>query len=264
MSLIAWYPLNGDLSDRLGGGALTCANPQYGNGKIHKSLHLAGCDLSGLNPFIGLDNWSLSLWLCDNGSNNWCDFVCFSDNLARLKVHEGGSKWTWYNNNTASGGVFPSGTLLLTGLSTQVWKHIIITKQENIAILYVDGVKITTTTSANNFTEASAKIHFNSRANAAYGNINIEDIRYFNHALEPREIKELSKGLLLHYSFNDLTINPNIFNVEQYLSDSTKNRCTVAKYGNNGFSMVSNGSDPYVGTSTNSGGSVGANCIFLI
>jgi hypothetical protein len=41
-------------------------------------------------------------------------------------------------------------------------------------------------------------------ANGYFGfNGSIQDVRIYNHTLTPQEIKEISRGLVLHYPLND-------------------------------------------------------------
>lgn len=85
------------------------------------------------------------------------------------------------------------------------------------------------------------------------------DIRIYDHALSVKEVRDLSKALVMHYDFEDASINANLYNTTSSISSNSKNRCSVVAYGVNGFTMTSAGSDPYLGTSTTSGGSVGSN-----
>ena len=203
MSLIHWWPLTGNLNDIVGGKPFTCGSATYDAGKLGNGIKLTSADLNVANPFIGLDNWSLTFWMCDNGGSAWSDFVCFSDNLNRLEIHSTSNNWYWYSNSTTSGAFLPSGTSIKTDRVVGIWHHIAMVKSGANAHLYIDGTLEKSGTTATNFTSASAKLHFNSRANTSYGKTSYNDIRAFNHALSKAEIKELVRAKVLHYTFDD-------------------------------------------------------------
>lgn len=204
MSLIHWWPLIGDLTDRCGGGAMQCSVASFVDGKIGKCIKITGGDVQVPNPFIGMENWSIAFWFRDDGSGDWKDFICWSDNKTRLEIYKTGGQWIWYCDSTTSGSLFPSGTVINTTIQTNVWYHITIVKKGTKAYLYINGNidNPITSTSAVTFTGASTTLHFNSRANTSYGAMSLNDVRCYNHALSKKEVKELSKALVLHYDFN--------------------------------------------------------------
>ena len=69
MSLIHWWPLNGDKTDKISNLELTSSSSVFVNGKLSKALQLNAVIAKAVNPFIGLDDWSISFWVRDDGSN---------------------------------------------------------------------------------------------------------------------------------------------------------------------------------------------------
>jgi len=76
-----------------------------------------------------------------------------------------------------------------------------------MAKLYVNGIESYSKSATGSF---SASNHFaiGARTNGTAGNTfayaianggKLNDIRLYDHALSPREVKEISKGLVLHY-----------------------------------------------------------------
>ena len=204
MSLIHWWPLTTDLKDKCGGSDMQCSVASFVTGKVGNCIQIAGGDVQVPNPFIGMENWSIAFWFRDDGSSDWKDFICWSDNKARLEIYKTGGQWIWYSNSTTSGSLFPSGTTINSAIQTNVWYHIIIVKEDTKAYLYMNGNvdSPTTSTSAVTFTSASTTLHFNSRADTSYGAMSLNDVRCYDHALSKKEVQELSRGLVCHYKLN--------------------------------------------------------------
>lgn len=73
------------------------------------------------------------------------------------------------------------------------WHHIVYSVNDKSAIIYIDGKFVKNLTLA-----------YNQQLNYEYiqlnGNISyINDFRIYDHCLSPKEVKEISKGLILHY-----------------------------------------------------------------
>lgn len=153
------------------------------------------------------------------------------------------------------------------------WCHIGYTFNNGVLSFYINGVQqkvVFNNTNTNQyeytnvhlkymrFGKATINVFGWSTVFSNYGlKGNLCDARVYDHALSKKEVQELSRALVLHYTFEEPGLTPNIFDTSIFLKD-TANRCTVAPYGNNGFTMTSTGSDPYIGTSAQNGGGVGS------
>lgn len=210
MSLIHWWPLIGDKLDKITGLELDSTSSTFVSGKIGKALQLNSTIAKTTNPFIGLNDWSISFWVMDNGSSAWSDFICFSKNLVRIEL-DNASNWRWYVGEAGTGITYPttgdlfvSGTIINSGVTANTWYHVAIAKSGVNAQLYINGTLKTSTTSAINFTAESAMMYFNSRATETTSSkMSLNDVRCYDHALSYAEVKELSKALVMHYTFND-------------------------------------------------------------
>lgn len=99
-----------------------------------------------------------------------------------------------------------------------VWTHIGFTLYDRIIKLYKDGLEVYSDTLGSRYPEiddffgvfggALMTASSNSRdVNTSYifkGKLN--DVRAFSHACSAKEVKEMAKGLVLHYKFDDETI----------------------------------------------------------
>ena len=94
MGLIHWWPLQGDLNDHAGNIPLSSgtATGNYSfpdTGKFGKCIALVNQNLNVANPFIDLDNWSLSFWFKNDGVYQWGDPICWSTNYSRSEMTTG-------------------------------------------------------------------------------------------------------------------------------------------------------------------------------
>ena len=70
--------------------------------------------------------------------------------------------------------------------------------------MYVNGTQVGTSTGTCTSTNWAYDTIIARPSSTRYYN----DIRIYNHALSVKEVKEISKGLILHYNFEDEYIEP--------------------------------------------------------
>lgn len=206
MSLIHWWPLTTDLKDKLSTTSLDTPSKLFEDGKIGKALVLQSTEAFVPNPFIGLNDWSISFWVMNTESSDWNDFLCFSGNKGRIEVHNNNKSWTWFCNDTTSGAVFTSGSAISHSMTPFTWQHVTIVKNGANAKFYLNGSCVLEQNVATNFTNGSTAMYFNSRIGEQYANGRYNDIRCYNHALSKKEVQELARALVFHYTFDNATI----------------------------------------------------------
>lgn len=219
-----WLPLCGDLHNQgldevvvTNNGATT-----NDNGKIGKCYYFDGNAHwlqfdRPLGDFYNND-FSLAVWLKPTDSTrsiilseysaSGASNVAFELTTARvIRVYWNGSPDI---NATAAG-----------GLTLNEWSHIAIVKTNGVIKFYINGVlKYTYTgTLSSRTSNANPRIGDDYRGGTGVsyqGYMN--DFRLYSHALSPKEVKEISKGLVLHYPLNrggfggdNLLKNTNVF-----------------------------------------------------
>lgn len=98
---------------------------------------------------------------------------------------------------------------------TTDWQHVTVTYDGNIKNLYINGIlnqsitinKAISCTATKGTVGASSVNTTSGSSNNYIGLLN--DYRIYDHCLSPKEVKEISKGLILHYPLNSL-VNPNL------------------------------------------------------
>ena len=209
MSLRVWLPLTKDLRNQ-GLDNVTVTN--YGatldnNGKLGKCYYFDGTDDRITVSGLSLPNvWSYSCWIYSaTSSRNWEAVIMLNSTGGDSDLQLG-----FYTN--------PNGKVIQNSANGQynasiswtygVWHHFCGTFNGSDLKTYIDGILVNTKTitasllSRTNLTIGARSINTaNTTANTFFqGRLN--DVRIYDHYLSPMEVKELSKGLILHYPLN--------------------------------------------------------------
>lgn len=218
MSLQVWLPLTKDLRQQgidrsiISGNNVTISS----GGKLGNCYSFNGNNsylLSNSSPFSNsTDNWSYACWFKPNNQHQGCLFSC------RTGTNSTGMTIFYYNTQI----LFDDGTRWQftpsTAITTGAWNHLVFVRKKGVGkYCYLNGQLIgsTSTTGTQTTVGANYAIGNSQSANTTLtGNpLNgyLNDVRIYNHALSQAEVKELAKGLVLHYSLtNGGAGNPNI------------------------------------------------------
>lgn len=212
MSLIAWYPLNGNLRNiGTDGEDLTPfeGTPTYVDGKTGKAVYFSSDNVNQRltrSLFLKQNNFSWCIWvkpklLTTNTvhyavCNGRADFnldgwgLGFSQNMSTAKVECGSLRYSFTPK-------------------LDMWTHVTFTINENnIATIYMNGIKVhqSSVSTLPDFSEGSlfALGCFEYAAGDIYPMSGcLCDFRYYDHCLTQSEVSEIAKGLMLHYSFEN-------------------------------------------------------------
>lgn len=208
MSLIHWWPLNGDLNDY----GVNNVNPTLhgtvsylDTGKIGKTVKFSN-SLYFDTPVQATNTMSFAFWVYPDSANTWCDMFSIGTNLGRIELISTTSyQYYWYQTSNGGTNLCDSGYIFTLG--NQQWYHIVMTVDGINVKFYVNGelnaTKVQTgqlisAMNDNLITWGRRGVSSSSVYSARYN-----DIRIYNHALSAKEVKEISKGLCLHYTFED-------------------------------------------------------------
>lgn len=220
MSLIHWYPLNGDLKD-YGEKPVDLVN----NGAtVNTAGKIGNCySFDGTNDRCSVPvaesityPFSLCAWIYPTNVSAGTFQYIISYNTA-----SGGSAnhiVAFCFNYSSTLSFIVGGSVFTTGvaLSNNVWYHVAVTADANKNVIsYINGVKKTTSTGG--ATTNATWITLGARSNSNTGGVGgasyyftgkLNDVRIYDHALSAKEVKEIAKGLVLHYNFEDPWIEP--------------------------------------------------------
>ena len=255
MSLQVWLPLNGNLNNQGLDGSLEFANTASAtvaaDGKIGSCYSFSATSGTGLllskgksasefmDAYINHHSWSMCAWVRTTSNDN----VVFGLTYG-LRLWCGSTNYVNLYNSTRN----VSASNNISTIDGK-WHHICATYNtlDNAVNVYVDGIKGTTSYYPSGETYASSwsnsvaigRDFNNSTASSHYyfqGSMN--DVRIYDHCLSAKEVKEISKGLVLHYKLSD----PYIESTINYSSQSASSGGW-----NNSGSSVRNNDDTSVG-----------------
>ena len=240
MSLQVWLPLNGNLNNQglsevtvTNNGATVDSNGKIGScysfdtGKyITVTKPVALTKEIAYSCWVNISSWNSITYDCIlslSTGTNW------RDSRATLCRNGGSTNLTW---NIADG----SSQIQVnsnTSLSLNTWYHIACTYDGAKLRIYINGVEDNSVSTSFVPNYSSAKLYIGSWNGNRYnlkGRLN--DVRVYNHCLSAKEVKEISKGLILHYKLSD----PYIENTTNYSSQFTSS----SGWNNSGSSVRSN------------------------
>lgn len=275
MSLIHWWPLNGDLLDRVGNNSLQYINS---SGKIvtNNSGKLGKCYERTAVGSADLLRSKETMKVFTEESI--CAWIYVSQHAA-LKTANG--VVTNHDHTTNSGlgiGVYSSdGTNYYVSINAGngssrihstywgqtnikgAWHHVCLVSNGSTIRMYVDGKEDRAAISYNVYSKADYLDIFNWSTGyyiqTSYRPAcKVCDVRVYDHALSVKEVKELSKALMVHYTFNDVAneVTTNIIydKYKGYSSSLTKLTETF-----NGMEIYKNVvTSPYTGSAKDNAG----------
>lgn len=209
----------------------------------------------------GKKQFSVAYWVKINiaTATNWLDVFRWYSTDGSSSY---GSRNEFYTDCTRTGFWFAGSPNSISGKATTVgeWHHhaFIIDYSAGTAEFYINGVSVGAVTGV-------YTTHYLTGENFMIGenglDASINDVRIYDHCLSPKEVKELSKGLVAHYPLNDGVGNPNLILSDQshwYLFNASHTlertndgvKMTVTSSAPNGFMIPFASDNTLVGDET--------------
>ena len=216
MSLQVWLPLNGNLNNQ-GLSDITSTG-----GTVNDTGILGKCYACSSSSYITIHNsvtnkyhFSFSFWMkiptTLSSVGSWNTMFLFrvlniNNNSAETSV---GISWTDYNNIKIYDEANHQNIWMAPGnqFNYDKWCHYTITHTGNDSSttikVYTDGILRGTFNNSHRLVLRSGDILLGHGINPSYGPIYFNDFRLYDHCLSAKEVKEISKGLNLHYKLSD-------------------------------------------------------------
>ena len=206
MALQVWLPLNKSGADKnqgLGDSIIANFGAVYeSSGKLggcYKCTKSAGIQIES-KPWMKMvpgNSFSVSMWIKGCSGNTWA-IACTSWELnfrtSVLSVYPGGS-------------ISNGGCAIYQTFDNDTWYHIAFSYNGDTSklSLYLNGEF------KQEYVTTYTKEGIASTITLPYGDTRyINDFRIYDHCLSSKEVKEIAKGLVLHYPLNDVACSKNL------------------------------------------------------
>ena len=211
MALQVWLPLNGDLHNQ-GLSDVTATNngaTVSDAGKIGKCYEFG--DGSASSKGININNNFLNI----GASRSICAWVYPKGNHYHYSgtiVSSGnwnGKRWAFclkQDNTGFTGFDNIYSSYYSTPIPVNTWTHLCVTVEGNITKFYKNGIYLGQLSRGETFQSDATNTYIGRETYAnGYFTFNgcINDVRIYDHALSKREVKDIAKGLVLHYKLDD-------------------------------------------------------------
>ena len=213
MSLRLHLPLTGDTHNQGLSNVTILGSPaSWGNGKIGKCATFSGTQCvytETTHEFDYLDDFSFAFWLypVHQGQTSYGDYI-FTVGRADYNSYGYGSHlidetslrlWFGYNEIHFS-------------IPTKTWSHIAFVRSGSLCTAYLNGKPVTSkeiTSNLPTYAESNGLglgcFHY-INGDIYHGFSSLNDFRLYDNAISDREVKELAKGLVVHYPLNRLDV----------------------------------------------------------
>lgn len=255
MSLCLWLPLNGNFENQgtVAMPPISMSNIEWPTGKLcSKCLYIKGTSLNTLTvpELNGKEEFSISVWwkLSENDittAKNHTDFFSVYvdtdgvESVYRIEhcdnANQPGLAQSLFPRNINNFTPAHRGYGGHTGNKYQ-WNHEVVCVDKSTAKWYLNGVCTHTLSISEiykDYMRLTGKISFGQAGSM----VQLQDFRIYDHCLSPKEIKEISKGLILHYPLNQPDKITNLLRRSfilnrgctsfDYDSDSNTYACTI-------------------------------------
>lgn len=210
MGLQIWLPLNGSIYNQgLDGDAITNSSGiTYASiGKIGSQSLLSGSMTTSKN-YLGYEG-TICFWIYITKNSNKGMLYGNSDTGASLYNR----KWSLFLYPTRndlhcwgcqkdSKNNSPNGAWQLNGvIPDNKWTHICITHNRSMQYIYINGIQV-----AHKEWDSSGDITFDVSTPLMKNDVGryLQDYRIYDNCLSPKQVKEISKGLICHYPLGEV------------------------------------------------------------
>lgn len=221
MSLQVWLPLNGNLDNQ---GISQIPKLSFSsqswdtNGKLGQCLKIPKVvsNTITVSNLINKKIFSFSCWMyLDTSFTNSSYTKIFSlghvsdgeEGYIRIETIPTNGEFQIIYNKSASHGSNNVTYYGITGGATNAaknkWVHIAITNDGTKVRTYFDGVLKGTYIITNIYDKG----YLNGNFYLGGSYVNLNDVRIYDHALSPKEVKEIAKGLIVHYKLDSKFID---------------------------------------------------------
>ena len=249
MALIGHWPLIGNTDD-ISGNGYTLTNLGSTNLSVNGKIGLSA-DLDGVNDYLYYNGYTLAnstpftmaCWIKTRYIPTvQVGIMSFGYYPVTVLLPDGRIRTWWYNGSN-----YPQ-VISTAALNDNLWHHILTTYNGNDVKLYIDGLLVDSINSPTVIAHSGIYLGIERNVENRLFQGQLNDARFYDHALSLKEIKELAKAKVLDYSFNtfqeptqNLLVNT-LFETTNNWSKSSNGAGTFSVANNYGTLTVPSGS----------------------
>lgn len=211
MSLIAWYPFNGDAKDYSGNNnhIVSGTYTEDVKGKIGKCFVAGGTFETVLKTPITTnklsDNVTISFWIFNTRQTGSIAIFGNKGNDSNTSATSPERTFNYFLYPTPTD--FHYSCSKYSGVLKDVvpynqWTHITTVQTSKQFIIYINGIKKQTVTISNPTPKNDYSLYIGGGDNSN-STCKFNDVRIYNEALTTKQIKEISQAKIYHYSLNE-------------------------------------------------------------
>lgn len=205
MSLLVWLPFNGNTKNQgVAGNNFTAYNIYNAYGKVTNNCYWFNGSNSSVRGEVNLTAYmTFACWIKFDTTTLAHIIDCRDSNGTGYQPLYGGINANYGIQVYSSRGGSYIWDNSICGFTTGVWYHLAVTIDTGGATLYINGVSKGKHYASYGYDFGSRVMTVGTRfssTNWFEGSIN--DVRVYDHILSTKEIKDLARGLCLHYRLN--------------------------------------------------------------
>jgi len=207
MALRVWLPLNGSVENKgISNTTMSGSPASWGNGKIGKCATFTGnvgnVIYNNTTDYNYTDKFSWAVWINTNFTGTTSQFA-----FTNGRADAGGYGYGLQCSNATTCNIRFGSQSFGVAVTGGEWTHLAFTKSGTSIKVYKNGSIVTDTTFSGTLPTYSdgnglglGCFHYSGNIYPFYGSLN--DFRIYDHCLSPKEVKEISQGLVLHYKLD--------------------------------------------------------------
>jgi len=206
MPLRIWLPLNNSYENRgIDGSAVTTGGVFTTPGKLSAYCWRSSARISVPYTYGSTEQLSVCMWIKPNSASEWTSIFGWGNTSTRKNRIEvsstGGSEYRFFGSNDC---LVASNAVATTDMTNAVWHHFAMVADGTKVRFYLDGALAKTITQKSQVSatfDGTNTFYFGGYSDNYNGYYN--DVRVYDHALSQKEVVELSKGMLIHYTLDN-------------------------------------------------------------
>ena len=207
MALRVWLPFNGSVENKgISNTTMSGSPSSWGNGKIGKCATFTGnvgnVIYNNTTDYNYTDKFSWAVWINTNFTGTTSQFA-----FTNGRADAGGYGYGLQCSNSTTCNIRFGSQSFGVAVTGGEWTHLTFTKNGTSIKIYKNGSIVTDTTFTGTLPTYSdgnglglGCFHYSGNIYPFYGSLN--DFRIYDHCLSPKEVKEISQGLVLHYKLD--------------------------------------------------------------